>query len=170
MPFSRPDLPDLMAQTETLLLGDLPQVSPVVRRLILRAIARTQAGMVWSERGYLAWLAWILHTIEQPTEILLCCGPDVTVARACKCPSDFDDSSASRRISGVVAADVICAVSGSCQAAAVDKRTSASANASWNGQADAIASLIRRTLMRTWAPIFSSLRRMVPQVASANCV
>jgi uncharacterized phage protein gp47/JayE len=57
MPFSRPDLPDLMAQTETLLLGDLPQVSPVVRRLILRAIARTQAGMVWSEHGYLAWLA-----------------------------------------------------------------------------------------------------------------
>ncbi|MEJ0020739.1 MAG: baseplate J/gp47 family protein [Acetobacteraceae bacterium] len=46
-----------MAQTETLLLGDLPQVSPIVRRLILRAIARTQAGLVWSEHGYLAWLA-----------------------------------------------------------------------------------------------------------------
>ena len=57
MPFARPELPDLMAQTETLLLGDLPEVSPVVRRLILRAIARTQAGMVWSEHGYLAWLA-----------------------------------------------------------------------------------------------------------------
>src|SRR5689334_2555922 len=56
MPFSRPDLSDLMAQT-ALLLGDLPQVSPVVRRLILRAVARTQAGMVWSEHGYLAWLA-----------------------------------------------------------------------------------------------------------------
>ena len=41
----------------SLLLGDLPQVSPVVRRLILRAVARTQAGMVWSEHGYLAWLA-----------------------------------------------------------------------------------------------------------------
>jgi len=46
-----------MAQTETLLLGDLPQVSPVVRRLILRAIAHTQAGLVWSEHGYLSWLA-----------------------------------------------------------------------------------------------------------------
>lgn len=57
MPFGRPDLPTLMAQTETLLLGDLPQVSPVVRRLILRAIARTQAGLVWSEHGYLVWLA-----------------------------------------------------------------------------------------------------------------
>ena len=57
MPFARPDLPALMAQTETLLLGDLPQVSPLVRRLILRAIARTQAGLVWSEHGYLAWLA-----------------------------------------------------------------------------------------------------------------
>jgi phage gp46-like protein len=49
MPFARPDLPDLMAQTETMLLGDLPQVLPVVRRLILRAVARTQPGMVWSE-------------------------------------------------------------------------------------------------------------------------
>jgi uncharacterized phage protein gp47/JayE len=57
MPFARPALPDLMAQTEALLLGDLPQLSPVVRRLILRAIARTQAGLVWSEHGYLAWLA-----------------------------------------------------------------------------------------------------------------
>ena len=57
MPFARPDLPTLMAQTETLLLGDLPQVSPVVRRLILRAIAHTQAGLVWSEHGYLSWLA-----------------------------------------------------------------------------------------------------------------
>jgi len=60
-------------------------------------------------------------------------------------------------VSGVDAVDVICAVSGSYQAAAIDKRTCASANASWNGQADAIATLIRRTLMRTWAPIFSSL-------------
>jgi hypothetical protein len=33
-----------------------------------------------------------------------------------------------------------------------------------------MASLMRRTLMRTSAPIFSSLRRIVPQVASANCV
>ena len=57
MPFGRPDLPTLLAQTETLLLGDLPQMSPVVRRLILRAIARTQAGLVWSEHGYLVWLA-----------------------------------------------------------------------------------------------------------------
>ena len=35
----------------------------------------------------------------------------------------------------------------------------------WNGQAEAIATLIRRTLRRTWAPIFKSLRRMVAQVA-----
>src|SRR3954462_14481014 len=38
------------------------------------------------------------------------------------------------------------------------------------GQADAIAILIRRTLTRTSAPILSSLRRMVPQVAFANLV
>ena len=33
-----------------------------------------------------------------------------------------------------------------------------------------MANLMRRTLTRTRAPSFSSLRRMVPQVASANCV
>src|ERR1043165_7320528 len=70
---------------------------------------------------------------------------------------------------GVVAGDVICAVSVSYQAAAIDNRTCANAKASWNGHADAMATLIRRTLIRTRAPIFSSLRRMVPQVASANC-
>ena len=38
------------------------------------------------------------------------------------------------------------------------------------GQADAMAILTRRTLMRTSAPTLSSLRRMVPQVACANAV
>ena len=38
------------------------------------------------------------------------------------------------------------------------------------GHADAIATLMRRTLTRTRAPIFSSFRRMVPQVALANGV
>ena len=37
------------------------------------------------------------------------------------------------------------------------------------GQADDIATLMRRTLIRTSAPIFNSLRRLVPQVESANC-
>jgi hypothetical protein len=36
------------------------------------------------------------------------------------------------------------------------------------GQLDAIAILMRRTLMRTSAPILSSLRRMVPQLAAAD--
>jgi hypothetical protein len=31
-----------------------------------------------------------------------------------------------------------------------------------------MATLIRRTLLRTWAPIFKSLSRMVPQVASGE--
>ena len=53
------------------------------------------------------------------------------------------------RISGVVTVDVIYAVSGSYQAAAMDKRTCASANSFWLVKADAIATLIRRTLMRT---------------------
>src|SRR4029077_17608819 len=38
------------------------------------------------------------------------------------------------------------------------------------GHADAIATLMRRALTRTRAPIFSSFRRMVPQVALANGV
>ena len=46
----------------------------------------------------------------------------------------------------------------------------ASANSSCHGQAEAIATLMRRTLMRTRAPSFSSFSRMVPQVASANWV
>ena len=33
-----------------------------------------------------------------------------------------------------------------------------------------MAILIRRTLRRTWAPIFKSLSRIVPQVAVANWV
>jgi hypothetical protein len=37
-------------------------------------------------------------------------------------------------------------------------------------QLDAIATLMRRTLIRTSAPIFKSLRRMVPQLAFANGV
>jgi len=38
------------------------------------------------------------------------------------------------------------------------------------GQPDAMASLMRRTLMLTSAPILNSLRRMVPQAASAKSV
>ena len=66
--------------------------------------------------------------------------------------------------------DVACAVSVSCQATALRNRTWASANSFCQGQAEAMANLMRRTLTRTRAPSFSSLRRMVPQVASANCV
>jgi len=36
--------------------------------------------------------------------------------------------------------------------------------------AEAMATLMRRTERRTWAPIFRSARRSVPQVASANWV
>jgi hypothetical protein len=39
-----------------------------------------------------------------------------------------------------------------------------------HGQADAIATLIRRKLTRTAAPSFSSFSRIAPQVASANSV
>ena len=75
-----------------------------------------------------------------------------------------------RRLGGDVVSYVICALSVSCQAAAMASRRWASANSSCQGQADAIASLIRRTLMRTSAPSFSSFSRIVPQVAVANCV
>jgi hypothetical protein len=54
--------------------------------------------------------------------------------------------------------------------AAAASRVAARPHASAAGQPDAIATLMRRTLTRTRAPILSSLRRMVPQVALANCV
>ena len=65
---------------------------------------------------------------------------------------------------------------GACQAggarafACAARRVAASPQAWAAGQPDAIATLIRRTLTRTRAPILSSLRRIVPQVALANCV
>ena len=59
---------------------------------------------------------------------------------------------------------------GRSQAAASRSRVQAAAKTSRNGQAEASANLTRRTLMVTWAPIFSSLRRIVPQVAAASSV
>ena len=65
---------------------------------------------------------------------------------------------------------------GVCQAgearalAAAARRLAAQPQAWAAGHADAIATLMRRTLTRTRAPILSSLRRMVPQVALANGV
>ena len=54
--------------------------------------------------------------------------------------------------------------------AAALRRMAALPQAAAAGQLDAIAILMRRTLTRTSAPILSSLRRMVPQVALANGV
>ncbi len=54
--------------------------------------------------------------------------------------------------------------------AAAARRLAAPPQASAVGHADAIATLMRRILTRTRAPILSSLRRMVPQVALANGV
>src|SRR5437764_5140957 len=54
--------------------------------------------------------------------------------------------------------------------AAAASRTATRVQSWATGQADAIAILMRRTLMRTSAPTLSSLRRMVPQVASARAV
>src|SRR5450432_116459 len=54
--------------------------------------------------------------------------------------------------------------------AAIASRMAARAQSWAAGQADAIAILMRRTLTRTIAPILSSLRRIVPQVALAKSV
>ena len=54
--------------------------------------------------------------------------------------------------------------------AAAARRTAAQPQMRAAGQPDAIAILMRRTLMRTSAPILSSLRRMVPQLASVKGV
>jgi|SRR6516162_10887597 len=65
---------------------------------------------------------------------------------------------------------------GACQAgepralAAAARRRATCPQTSAAGQADAIPTLIRRTLNFTKAPILSNLRRMVPQVALAKCV
>src|SRR5262245_40320617 len=53
-------------------------------------------------------------------------------------------------------------------AAATLRRRAARPQTAATGQLDAIANLMRRTLIRTKAPILSSWRRMVPQVAWAN--
>ena len=54
--------------------------------------------------------------------------------------------------------------------AAMARRIAALPQSRATGQADAMAILMRRTLMRTSAPIFKNLRRMVPQVALAKAV
>jgi hypothetical protein len=73
-------------------------------------------------------------------------------------------------------AAVVTRCGGTCHAgepralAAALRRTAARPQTWAAGQLDAIAILMRRTLTRTSAPILSSLRRMVPQVALANGV
>jgi hypothetical protein len=54
--------------------------------------------------------------------------------------------------------------------AAALRRPAAQPQTSAAGHPEAIAILMRRTLMRTSAPILSSLRRMVPQLALAKGV
>src|SRR5674476_1614916 len=56
------------------------------------------------------------------------------------------------------------------QKAALSSAAQAVRKTSVYGKADAIENLILRTLMRTWAPILNSFRRMVPHVASAKRV
>ena len=69
-----------------------------------------------------------------------------------------------------------CACSVACQAgeararAAAVRRRAAMPQVAAVGQPDAIAIFMRRTLIRTSAPIFNSLRRMVPQLALAKDV
>jgi hypothetical protein len=63
---------------------------------------------------------------------------------------------------------VDCAVSGACQVAVFRNRAWASANPCCQGQADTMASLMRRKLMRTKASGFGTLSRKVPQVASVR--
>src|SRR5208282_600789 len=54
--------------------------------------------------------------------------------------------------------------------AAAARRRAAQPQSAAAGQADAMAILMRRTEIRTSAPIFNSLSLMVPQVASAKAV
>src|ERR1700748_1187983 len=63
-----------------------------------------------------------------------------------------------------------CQAGAARESAAVARRMAALLQSRATGQADAMAILMRRTLMRTNAPIFKNLRRMVPQVALAKAV
>ena len=63
-----------------------------------------------------------------------------------------------------------CQAGGARASAAMARRIAALPQSRATGQADAMAILMRRTLMRTSAPIFKNLRRMVPQVALAKAV
>src|SRR5271169_3076393 len=56
------------------------------------------------------------------------------------------------------------------QRAAAASRAWAIRYSRWLGKDEAMASLMRRTETRTSAPILSNLRRMVAQLALANCV
>ena len=68
---------------------------------------------------------------------------------------------------GAAAAAAVC---WPVQKAERHRRRCARRYSDWYGNADAIATLIRRTLIRTWAPILNSARRSVPAAASANWV
>ena len=56
------------------------------------------------------------------------------------------------------------------QRAAAVSKACARLNSRWLGQPDAMATLTRRTLVVTTAPIFSSAKRMEPQEALAKRV
>lgn len=58
---------------------------------------------------------------------------------------------------GIGGGYVACALSASCQAAALRNTACASSNSFCHGQADAIAILMRRTLIRAKAPSFSRI-------------
>src|SRR3974377_1690645 len=68
------------------------------------------------------------------------------------------------------ACGVACQVGEPRASAAALRRTAAVPQVPATVQLDAIATLMRRTLIRTSAPIFNSLRRIVPQLAFANGV
>jgi hypothetical protein len=84
---------------------------------------------------------------------------------------DFECTFPAPFMSSVVGAYVVlrCLVCAA-QAPARRSRACARANSCWYGQAEAIATWIRRTLIFTSAPILSSFSRMLPQLARANWV
>ncbi len=111
--------------------------------------------------------------------------PDVGRWRACYRPEGRDsllvlgegdeDGICTRRLGAGVEAALVgggeLAVSGSWgRSAGYRSLACASAKACCEGQAEAMAMWMRRTLTRTSAPILSSFSRMVAQVAVANSV
>jgi hypothetical protein len=142
------------------------------------------SGTSESHHLQVARLAWISHTtFPRSIAIWRDFPARKSITRVCGTGRgarswNFSGLRGQRRVClGGPGADAVLSARGcACQAgepravAAASRRSAAAPQTAAAGQPDAIAILMRRTLTRTSAPILSSLRRMVPQLALSKRV